>query len=198
MLPGMPPTTGAGGAVPGTGVSFGGGLSGGLGEEFGGDFNFGGVGGETEVGVNTAGRASSTPVSDGGAHNGGGRRAMFTAGLRESLTGDGGGLNLRGITGDGGGDKDAYFSYRGEAMGGEEGGDTGATSGMTDGTPDHAGHGGGYRLGRGGYSRIVTPESAGVADSATRESSRLVSKVGEEEDVGRRMAGDGIRSIPAF
>lgn len=179
-------------------MSFGGGLSGDLGEEIGGDYNYGGVGGETEVGVSAAGRGSNTPVGDGGVRDSGGRRAMFTAGLRESLTGDGGGLNLRGTPGDKGGDRDAYFSYRGEAMGGEEGGDAGGTGGMAEGTPDHAGHGGGYRLGRGGYSRIVTPESAGVADSATQESARFASKDGEEGGVGRRVSGEGIRSIPAF
>lgn len=177
MLPG---TTGAAAGVAGAGIGagFGGGLSSGLGEGFG-TYNFESFGVDEEVGVNDAELASKSPAGDLG---GGGRKAMFTAGLRESLTG--------------GADKDAYFSYRGEPMGEPVGGEV-RGGGVVEGTPDHAGRGGDYRVGRGGYSRIVTPESAGVSDP-TQGSSRFLSKDGGNGEVGRRIGGDSIRSIPAF
>lgn len=173
MLPGTV------GTAAGIATGFASGPASGLGEDFG-TYDFG-VNINEEAGVGSAERVSISPARDEtGGGGSGGRKAIFTAGLRESLTG--------------GADKDAYFSYRGEPVGGP-----GPGGGVAQSTPDHAGRGGDYHVGKGVYSRIVTPESAGISDPARGSPvSAFLSKDGENGDVGRRIGGDSIRSIPAF
>lgn len=209
-------TTAASAAVAEAGVAYGGRgssafpLGHGLGE-----YNFGGVDSNAGVGgIHSAGGAGSS-----------GKDVMFTTGIRESLTG-GVRWNLRGTSlddgGGGGGDQDGGFSHRGEAAAagaaaaGGGGGERAPNRGVEH-TPDHAGRGaknGG--VGRGGYPRIVTPESAGVSEAAHPSSRGLsaadgnmnVNKGDLYEDGGGRddelaadrggLRGGAVRGIRAF
>ncbi|CAN0096265.1 unnamed protein product [Ectocarpus fasciculatus] len=129
-----------------------------------GEYNFGGVDASPRAGG----------VGGSGRGGGGVKDMMFTTGIRESLTGGGGGggvsWNLRGTTLDDGGGGDGnqtggYYSYGGE----EAGRGTATPNRGVESTPDHGGRG----VGRGGYTRIVTPESGGVSDP-TQASSRFL------------------------
>lgn len=198
MVPGVPSTPNAAaiGGVGASGTVYGG-VSSALGEGFG-VYNFEGA--ASAGGLGSAGRNPTTP-------GGGGRDAMFTAGLRESLAGDGF-RNLRGTTLDVGEDADdayQYISYRDQSAG------DGAANRGAEATPDHAGRGGeGYPSGRvgGGYgAHIVTPESAGVtnpvqASSGLRfkegDGEKHVAYEDEGDDIPGRIGGGSIRGIPAF
>ena len=132
-------------------------------------------------------------LGDGGGGGGGGRSGkdvMFTTGIRESLIG-GVSWNLRGTTLDRGGGGGGGMDQNGEYVPREDDGAAAAVreevpsngGGGVESTPDHAGRrsGGGSAGGvggRGGYSRVVTPESAGVPDPA-QASSRFLSQADE-------------------
>lgn len=191
MVPGGV-STAAASALAGT-EAFYGGVPSSPPQEHLGEFNYGGVGArDDQRGRDTGGEGSAA------------KSAMFTAGIRESLTG-GVRWNLRGTTlDDGGGQNDAYFSRRGEAVEEEE-----VPSRMVEGTPDHAGRGTDYGVGGAGYSQIVTPESADASDPG-QTSSRFMprdGKRGEYEDGGGgdrddglavRVGGSAVREIRAF
>lgn len=167
-----------------------------------GEYNFGGV--------DVSPRAGGV---GGNGRGGGVKDMMFTTGIRESLTGVGVSWNLRGTTLDDGGggvgdgnQTGGYYSY-----GGEEGGTATPNRGVQS-TPEHGGRG----VGRGGYTRIVTPESGGLSDP-TQASSRFLAgaeaatpgnmiKEGLHEEgsergnelVGGGVGGDAIRGIRAY
>ena len=159
-----------------------------------GEFNYGGVDAREEHRVRDTGGGGSA-----------GKSAMFTAGIRESLTG-GVRWNLRGTTlNDGDNQNDACFPRRGEGAGEE------MPSHMVEGTPDHAGRGNNYGVGEAGYSQIVTPESADASDPGQTSSRFLAGdrKRGEYEDGGgdggdrdeglaARVGGSAVRDIRAF
>lgn len=192
MVPGGTTTAAAAAVVGGYG-----GASSPLEEKMG-SYNFGGVGESSGVrGDNTGGGVGG----GGGGVGDDGRDAMFTAGIRESLTGGGVSWDLRGTTLGGGGEQsDGYFSYRGHAAGNAPS-RVGAES-----TPDHAGRANEYGLGRGAYTQIVTPESAGVTDPV--QASRFLPGDGKREsqyegdvndEIGEELEGGGaIRGIRAF
>ncbi|CAN0421120.1 unnamed protein product [Ectocarpus sp. 12 AP-2014] len=174
-----------------------------------GEYNFGGVDASPRVG------------GVGGNGRGGGvKDMMFTTGIRESLTGGGGVTwNLRGTTlddgggGGGGGVGDGNQTGHYSSYGGEEAGRGTATPNRgVESTPDHSGRG----VGRGGNTRIVTPESGGVSDPMQASSRFFVGaeaatpgnmikeglyEEGSERDnelAGRAVGGDAIRGIRAY
>lgn len=186
MVPGGV-STAAASALAGT-EAFYGGVPSSPPQEHLGDFNYEGVDArEEQRGRDTAGGSAA-------------KSAMFTAGIRESLTG-GVRWNLRGTTLDDGGQNDAYFSRRGDPA--EE-----VPSRMVEGTPDHAGRGNEYGVGGVGYSQIVTPESADASDPG-QTSSRFLpgdGKRGEfeggdgdrDDGLAARVGGSAVREIRAF
>lgn len=160
------------------------------------DYNF--VGAE----ITPARVANTNTGGERGVGSGGKENKMFTAGLRESLAG-GVHWDLRGTTLDGDDQNrnrnDGYSNYRGETV------EDGQSRVVVEGTPDHAGRGNEYGRAGGAYSRIVTPESAGVSDSVQASSSRRSSgdgKRGEDEYTGDNkddgLGGDAIRGIRAY
>lgn len=185
MLPGGT-TSAAAAAVAGAGVAYDDVSALPLGEKLDG-YNFGGIDASVGRGLSTG----------GGGGGGGGRDNMFTAGIRESLTG-GVRWDLRGTTLDGGNRSDDYVSYRGEATGG-------APNIVVQGTPDHAGRSNRDGGGIGTRSKVVTPESADASDPA-QASSRLLSGDGKhggyegdrDDELGGRLGGGALRGIPAF
>lgn len=162
-------------------------------------YNFDGV--EESAGVrgdNTGGGGGGGGVGRGDDN---GRGAMFTAGIRESLTG-GVSWDLRGTTLGGGEQSDGYFSYRRDAAGDAPPSRVGAES-----TPDHAGRATEYGTGRGPYTQIVTPESAGVSDPARgsrslsgegKRGKQYEGGINDELEGGELQGGGVIRGIPAF
>ncbi|CAM9813938.1 unnamed protein product [Ectocarpus sp. 13 AM-2016] len=174
-----------------------------------GEYNFGGV----DAGPRAGGVGGNGP-------GGGVKDMMFTTGIRESLTGGGGVTwNLRGTTlddgggGGGGGVGDGNQTGHYSSYGGEEAGRGTATPNRgVESTPDHGGRG----FGRGGYTRIVTPESGGVSDPMQASSRFLagaeaatpgnMSKEGLYEEGSERdnelpggaVGGDAIRGIRAY
>ena len=188
MVPGGV-STAAASALAGT-EAFYGGVPSSPPQEHLGNFNYGDVDARDEQrGRDTGGGGSAA------------KSAMFTAGIRESLTG-GVRWNLRGTTLDDGGQNDAYLSRRGEPAEEE------VLSRMVEGTPDHAGRGNEYGVGGVGYSQIVTPESADASDPG-QTSSRFLpgdGKRGEYEGGGgdrddrlaARVGGSAVREIRAF
>lgn len=181
-------TTAAAAAVAEAGVAYGGRASSSfpLGDSLG-DYNFGGV--DSSAGLGGV-------HSGGGGGGSGGKDVMFTTGIRESLTG-GVRWNLRGTTLDDGGHGDGdsgdqnggYFSHRGEAAAGAVAGGERTPNRVVERTPDHAGRGG--KNGRGGYPRIVTPESAGVSEPALPSSRVLSAADGNMNNGGLYKGGEG-------
>lgn len=201
MLPGASGTIGRT-ALGATSYGGGGGISTPIRESFG-AYNFDRVGGVVGAGGHGAGGGDTEHIPDDREREAG-KNAMFTAGLRESLKGDGGLRNyLRGTTLESGAEKEAYFSY----PGGREGADGGgvAPAGLGQDTPEHAERTGNHRGGSGGregHARIVTPESAGVSNPL-----RFLSTAGKGEgyhgtegggEVAGRIDGGNVRGIPAF
>lgn len=187
MLPGGT-TTAAVAAMAGAGSAFGAVPSPGAVRESFAEYKFGG------------GHASATTDRVdgvvGGGRAGDSKNVMFTAGIRESL---GGGVSwdLRGTTLDRDPEGDDHYSYGRE---GDQG--RGAESTPRRGNDYGASATSGAR-GRGAYSHVVTPESAGAIDPAQTSASYLERKGGAHEDdgddgFGDRLRGGAIRGIPAF
>lgn len=143
----------------------------------GGDYGFERAGGRDGGGGGGGGDGG------GGGGGGSGTDVMFTTGIRESLAG-GVRWNLRGTTLDrGGGDRNGEYVPRRDDAAAAVGGE-GPLVGVVESTPDHAGRGGhAGGVGRGGYSRVVTPESGGVSDPAQASSRFLPQKA--DETVGK-------------
>lgn len=175
MLPGATPSTTTGTMLgnAGTGVVFGGVST--IAEALG-DSN---VESDAER-VCAPARVPATP--------GTGRKTMFTAGIRESLNAEGV-QGLRSTLLDHHDDRDGRL-FPGDQTPGA------AVGKPAEATPDHVGRGNDYRSSRGAFSRIVTPESAGIPESA--QASRRFA-AGDDEDVFvGRMGTDSVRGIPAF
>lgn len=184
-----------------------------------GGYDFGGAG--SGAGLGGVHNGSGGRDGGGGGAGSGGRDVMFTSGIRESLTG-GVSWNLRGTTLDrGGADQNGEYVSRQDGAAAAAAAGEGPPHGGIESTPDHAGRGGDAGgVGRGGYSRIVTPESGGVPDPG-QTSSRFLSQADEtiskgdwyedsgggggdggrddELAMGRgRLSGGGVRGIRAF
>lgn len=119
-----------------------------------------------------------------------GRGVMFTAGLRESLRGEGGLF----ATPSSRRDDDVFTSFEGNG-----------DSGLADDTADRIVYRTPYDNGPGDQSKIITPDSAETPGTATRprqysseREARGTFKAGEDDGLMGRFGEDNVRSIPAF